>query len=279
MTQSLPKLAILAGGGLSPRQLIGACQEQGRPFLVVCLEGHADADLGAGLPHVVLPLGGMQKFKDLCASEKIEEIVMIGHVRRPSLSELKPDWLTLKVLGKIGLNALGDDGLLRSVGKALEEECGVRLIGADQVMADLLTPAGTLTRAQPDDQSQGDIKRAAHIALELGRLDVGQAVVVQQGIVLGLEAAEGTAALIARVAGLKREGGGGVLVKRAKPQQDKRLDLPAIGPETIAQLAQAGLVGVALEAGRSFILNRKETIEAADKAGLFVLGFAGEGAA
>lgn len=273
MSETLPKLAILAGGGHAPRQVIKACQDQSRPFIVICLEGHADADLGRDLPHEVLSLGAMQRFKELCQREQVKEIVMVGRVRRPSISELKPDWLTLKIIGKIGMNALGDDGLLRSLGKALEEECGVRLIGASDVYSDLLTPEGVLTRVKPDDQSVCDYRRAAQIALKLGELDVGQAVVVQQGLVLGVEAIEGTAALIARAGTFKREGGGGVLVKRAKPQQDVRFDLPAIGPETVEQIKQAGFAGLAVEAGRSLLLDRENTIARANEAGLFIIGF------
>lgn len=267
-----PKLGILAGGGNAPRQLIKACQEIDRPFFVVCLDGNADADLGNGIPHIVLPLGQLQKFKDFCAREEIKEIVMIGRVRRPSITELKPDFLTLKLLARIGLKSLGDDGVLRAVGKVLEEECGVRLVGASEVFADLLAPEGVLTNAAPSAQDEEDIRRAVEIALTLGHLDVGQAVIVQEGIVLGVEAIEGTDALIARARDVRREGEGGVLVKLAKPQQDNRFDLPTIGPDTVHNAKQAGLAGIAVEAGRSLIVDRETTIEAADGAGLFIVG-------
>ncbi|HAX91234.1 MAG TPA: DUF1009 domain-containing protein [Rhodospirillaceae bacterium] len=197
---------------------------------------------------------------------------MIGRVRRPSIAELKPDWLTLKLLTKIGINALGDDGLLRGVGKALEEECGVRVVGVADVFADILAPEGALTKTQVDEQSGEDIKRAVEIARTLGQLDIGQAVIVQQGIVLGVEAIEGTDALIARAALVRREGGGGVLVKLAKPQQDNRFDLPTIGLDTVQNVHAAGLSGIAVEAGRSLILDREKTIEAADMLGIFIVG-------
>lgn len=267
-----PKLGILAGGGNAPRQLIKACQELERPFFVVCLEGHADPDLGEGTAHETLPLGAFVRLKELCARESIDEIIMIGRVRRPSLAELKPDWLTLKILTKIGFHALGDDGLLRGVGKALEDECGVRLVGVADVFADLLTPPGTLTKAAPDEMASQDIQRSVEIAREIGRLDIGQAVVVQQGLVLGVEAIEGTDALIARARQVRREGGGGVLVKLAKPQQDNRFDLPTIGIDTVRNVHEAGLAGIALEAGRSLLLDREKTIEAADMLGLFIVG-------
>ncbi|MFA6279174.1 MAG: UDP-2,3-diacylglucosamine diphosphatase LpxI [Bdellovibrionales bacterium] len=274
-----PKLGILAGGGAAPRQLIAACQALDRPFFVVCLEGHAEPDLaGAGVPHEVLPLGAFARLKELCEREKIEDIIMLGRVRRPSVAELKPDWLTLKILTKIGMNALGDDGLLRGVGKALEDECGVRLVGVADVFADLLAPEGTLTTVVPDELAQEDIRRAVEIASTLGRLDVGQAVIVQQGIILGVEAVEGTDALIERSLGVRRDGGGGVLVKIAKPQQDNRFDLPTIGIDTVRHVHAAGLAGIAVEAGRSLILEREKTIEAADMLGVFIVGLPLNGA-
>lgn len=267
-----PKLGILAGGGVAPFQLVKACQDTGRPFHIVCLEGHAESDLGEGLPHTWLGLGQFGKFKKLCEDQGIEEIVMIGPVRRPSMSELKPDWFTVKFLTKIGLNSLGDDGVLRAIGKVLEEQCNVKLIGAADVFSDLLTPTGILTKIQPNEQSQEDIKRAVEIARTLGSLDVGQAVIVQQGIVLGVEAIEGTDALIARSGEIKREGQGGILVKLAKPQQDNRYDLPSMGVQTIQNAHEAGLAGIAIEGGRSLLIEIEKTIEAADMTGLFIVG-------
>lgn len=269
----LPKLGIIAGGGHAPRQVMAACEAAGRPYVLFCLEGQADPDLPGDKPHLWLGFGAVGKLKDACAGEGIEEIVMIGRVRRPSFFEIKPDWLGIRVLAKIGLHSLGDDGLLRALGKALEEACCVRVIGAQDVAGGLLTPKGVLTRTQPDGQARFDIARGFEIAETLGRLDIGQAVVMQQGLVLGLEAIEGTDALIVRAGRLKRQGGGGVLVKRSKPQQDERLDLPAIGPGTVESLAKAGLMGVAVEAGRSLLIDRARTIEVADEEGLFIVGW------
>jgi len=269
---ALSKLGIIAGGGTAPRHLIEACQKLGREFFVFCLAGQADPDLGADVPHVWLPLGAGAKLKELAAEQKIAEVVMIGKVRRPSLSEIKPDWLALKVITKIGITRLGDDGLLRAIGKVLEEEGGVRVIGAQDVFADLLTPEGDLTTVKPDDMALKDIQRGIEIAEALGRLDIGQSVVVQQGIVLGVEAIEGTDALIERTASLCREGPGGVLVKLAKPQQDNRFDLPTVGPDTIERMKQAGLRGLALEAGRSLLVEREATLILANEAEIFVTG-------
>jgi DUF1009 family protein len=269
---SYPKLGILAGGGSAPLRVIEACRAQGRAFFVICIEGQADKDLTYDAQHIWLPLGAFGKFRELVKAEKIEEITLIGHVRRPSLSELKPDLAAMKALAKIGLNMLGDDALLRAVGQALEEECGVRVIGAHEILGGILMREGKLGTHAPDDQAQQDIKRGIDAARALGTVDVGQSVIVQQGIVLGVEAIEGTDALIARCKNLRREGQGGILVKLAKPQQDDRYDLPTIGPDTIIAAAEGGLRGVAVEAQRSLLIDRDEVRRLADAKGLFVIG-------
>ena len=271
------KLGIIAGGGSAPRFLIEACQKLNRSFYVVCLEGQADKNLGDNLPHTWLPLGAATKLKTLVDEQGIKEVVMIGRVRRPSLLEIKPDWLALKVLTKIGINALGDDALLRAIGNAIEAEAGLRVIGIQDVFKELLTPEGVLGRAKPDEDAAKDIERGIAVARALGELDIGQSVVVQQGMVLGVEAIEGTDALIARIANLRREGAGPVLVKIAKPQQDNRYDLPTIGPDTVAAAAKAGLRGIVLEAERSLLIERERTLMLADEAGIFILGHVMQG--
>lgn len=269
------KLGIIAGGGDAPRRLMQALEETGRPYFLICLEGHADPDLGAGKDHIRIPLGAGAKLRDGAREAGVEDIVMVGRVRRPSITELKPDWLALQKLTKIGLTMLGDDGLLQAVGKIIEEE-GFRLIGAHEVFTDLLTPAGVLGQHHPDAGAWADIRRGIEVATALGQVDVGQAVVVQQGVVLGVEAIEGTDALLTRCAGLKREGEGGVLVKLCKPQQDRRFDLPALGPQTVHNAITAGLRGIAAHAGASLLIDRAQAILDADKAGVFVVGVEGE---
>jgi UDP-2,3-diacylglucosamine hydrolase len=268
----LPKLGIIAGGGTAPRTLIDVCQKLGRDFFVVCLEGQADKDLAKDLPHVWLPLGAAGKLKTLTEDQRIKEIVMIGRVRRPSLSEIKPDWLALKILTKIGIQMVGDDALLQAIGKAMEEEGGVRVVGAQDIFAGLLTPEGQLGQVIPDDTAHADIARGVAVARSLGQLDIGQSVIVQEGLVLAVEAIEGTDALIARSASLCRGGMGAVLVKMAKPQQDNRYDLPTVGPDTIAAMTKATLRGIAIEAGRSLLIDREKTQALADDAGIFILG-------
>jgi DUF1009 family protein len=214
----------------------------------------------------------MGRFKEIVTNEKIEQIVMLGYVRRPSMMEVKPDWLGIKVITKIGLNLLGDDALLQNVGSVLHNETGVEVIAAQDVFANFLTPSGILSRVAPNENAMADIKRGITIARTVGSLDVGQAVVVQQGIVLGVEAIEGTDALITRTAPLMRTGPKPTLIKMAKPQQDHRYDLPSIGLGTIRTLAAHNFAGVAIEAGKSLSIQRDEMIKLSDEAGLFVIG-------
>jgi len=269
---SASRLGIIAGGGTAPQRVIEACRAQKRDFFVFCLIGQADKDITKDEPHLWLSLGEGSKLRDTLASERITEIVMIGSVRRPSLWELKPDFLALKIVTKIGLNLLGDDALLRALGKAIEEECGVHVIGVQDILGGILMREGALGKFQPDPEAEQDIARGIQVARALGHVDVGQSVIVQQGLVLGVEAIEGTDALITRCKNLRREGAGGVLVKLAKPQQDDRFDLPTIGVDTVTTATQSGLRGIAIEAGRSLLIDREKVREMADEAGLFIIG-------
>jgi DUF1009 family protein len=271
----MSRLGIIAGAGGLPRQLVDACQLQGRDFYILGLERQTDPLLVKGLDHGWTRLGALAQGIDLLKSGGVDTLVLAGGVRRPSLPELKPDWRTMKVFMRLGGAAFGDDTLLKAVRDELQAE-GFDFIGAHEILPELLTPARVLGRVQPQTQDDKDIDFAIHITKTLGVLDVGQSAVVQQGISLAVEAIEGTDALLQRVRGLKRKGGGGVLVKSCKPQQDKRFDLPTIGPKTVARAAEAGLSGIAVEAGASLIVEREKTIAAADACGLFIKGFVSE---
>jgi DUF1009 family protein len=264
-------LGILAGGGALPRRLIAACRDAARPCFVVALEGQADAATVEGVPHGWAALGAAGRVFDLLRGAGVREIVLAGAIRRPSLLALKPDVKGAQLLARIGLRAFGDDGLLRAVIEELERE-GFRVVGVQDVLGSLPAPAGQLGGIAPDPQARADIARGVEVARALGTVDVGQAVVVQQGIVLGVEAAEGTDALLMRVGGLRRDGPGGVLVKLAKPAQDRRVDLPTIGVATVDKAAAAGLVGIAVEAGATLVLDLVGVVAAADAAGLFLEG-------
>ncbi|TQF79407.1 LpxI family protein [Elioraea sp. Yellowstone] len=264
-------LGIIAGGGPVPAQLAAAVAATGRPIFVLALDGHADRAALAPFPHAGIRLGAVGAGLAHLRAHGVTDLVLVGTVRRPSLLTLMPDAEGARLIARIGRAAFaGDDGLLAAIVRVLEEE-GFRVHGVHDVMAGLTAPEGVLTARAPSAADETDILRGAAVCRLLGEADVGQAVVVQQGLVLGVEAIEGTDALLARCAALRRDGPGGVLVKRAKPGQELRADLPTIGVRTVEGAAAAGLVGIAVEAGRTLMPERAATIAAADARGLFLV--------
>jgi DUF1009 family protein len=264
------RLGIIAGSGELPRRLVESCRAAGREVFVLALEGAAEPLALDGVPHAWCRLGAAARGLALLRENEVRDLVLAGGVRRPSLSALRPDWRAAKLFARIGYRGLGDDGLLSAIVGELERE-GFRVIGAEQLLASGLAAEGLVGGLRPDAQAMADIEHGLRIARVLGELDIGQAVVVQQGLVLGVEAIEGTDALLRRCGALSREGPGGVLVKVEKPGQERRADRPTIGPRTVTHAAAAGLRGIAIEAGATIILDRDQVAAAADRAGLFVL--------
>lgn len=270
-SDSVERLGIIAGSGGLPRRIVESCRALGRDFFVLALEGAAESEVVEGVPHAWCRLGAAARGLALLRENRVTELVLAGAVRRPSLASLRPDWRAAKLFARIGYRALGDDGLLSAVIAELEVE-GFRVTGADQLLTAGLIEEGPLGRCRPDAQAIADIEHGAKVARMLGTLDIGQAVIVQQGLVLGVEAIEGTDDLLRRCAALRRAGPGGVLVKVEKPGQERRADRPTIGPATVTLAAAAGLRGIAVEAGATIVLDRDEVRAAADRARLFVVG-------
>ena len=266
------KVGIIAGGGTLPAKVAAAAQAAGRGVFILGLEGHADPAVLAPWPHEIHRMGAAGRILAALRMHKCQDLVMIGPVRRPSLLDMRPDAEGARILVRLGRAAFGgDDGLLAAVIRIFSEE-GFSVIGAHEVMRDALAPAGLLTRVGPDAQAMGDIDRGVCVTRLLGSADVGQGCVVQQGLVLAVEAIEGTDAMLARAGALRRDGIGGVLVKLVKPGQDRRADLPTIGPQTVRNASAAGLRGVAFEAQATILAEREACLAAADAAGLFLLG-------
>jgi DUF1009 family protein len=265
-------LGILAGGGRLPGQVAAAAQAAGRPIFLVGLEGFADPAVLRPWPHEIIRMGAAGRILAALRRHGCQDLVLIGPVRRPSLLDMRPDAKGARILAGIGRAAFaGDDGLLAAVIRVFSEE-GFRVIGAQDVLREALAPAGLLTRSAPDAMALADISRGVTVVRALGAVDVGQGCVVQQGLVLAVEAAEGTDAMLARCGGLVRPGPGGVLVKLVKPDQERRADLPTIGPDTVRAAAAAGLRGIAFEAGGTILADRAAAVAEADAAGLFLLG-------
>ncbi len=265
------KLGIVAGGGALPGYLARAAQDQGREVFVLAIEDHADPVVIKPFPHTWIRMGGIAKAIDACRENGVEEIVMGGPVIRPSFSQLRPDGRALKFLAK-GAFKKGDDGLLSAVVETLEKDEGFRVLAVQDIARGILARHGTIGAIKPSDRDLNDVERGVTVLGAIGSVDVGQAAAIQDGIVLGVEAIEGTDALIARATGLRREGRGPVLVKMPKLGQEYRVDLPAIGPETVRACAKGGFAGIAVEVGSCLLLEENRVIEIADAAGLFVLG-------
>ncbi|MBR5154216.1 MAG: UDP-2,3-diacylglucosamine diphosphatase LpxI [Alphaproteobacteria bacterium] len=266
------KLGIIAGGGDLPQKLIQYCQSINRDFFVLAIKDNANEELfSSDVPHAWIRIGEAGTGFKLLKEKEVKELVLIGTIRRPSFKDLIPDLRTTLFFAKLGAKSVGDDGILRALVKEIEEE-GIKVVGIQEVIPDLLAPVGLLTKASPNKEDEEDIKRGSDLARELGRLDVGQAVVVQQGLVLGLEGIEGTDKLIIRCKDYKRQGKGPVLVKLRKPQQDMRIDLPTIGVKTVENAYQSGFKGIAIHAGNTLIVNQEETIALANKYKMFIKG-------
>ena len=268
----MKKLGIIAGNGTLPLCLIEACEKSKRPYFVIAIKGGmAVGTLRKDQPHAWVRIGAVGKALRLLKKNDVEEVVMIGGVKRPSFVGLFPDWRGWKILMKVGRRALGDDALLKVLISEIETE-GMVVKGIDTILPQLLVKKGVYGRVLPTTQDMADIKRGFQVAKKLGEADVGQSVVVQQGLVLAVEGIEGTDALIIRSKALKRKGGRGVLVKTVKPQQDRRADLPTIGPSTIQLAYESGLAGIAVGADSVMFSQAEQAVRLANQLGLFIIG-------
>ena len=271
----MQKRGLIAGGGSRPVEIARHCERSGRPLFVIRLKGFA----GTGLePFAGAEVGLAELGKCIKALRRAgcEAVCLAGNVSRPDFSSLLPDLRGLAVLpAAIAAARRGDDALLRMLVGEFEKE-GFAVEGAPEVMDDLGLPIGLLGAIAPGAGHMADAERALHVARAIGALDIGQAAAVCRGLVLAVEAIEGTDAMLTRAGALRRDGFGGVLVKLVKPGQDKRADLPTVGPDTVRNAAAAGLRGLAFEAGATILAEREACLAVADAAGLFLLGLDSE---
>lgn len=269
MTQ---KIGLIAGSGVLPRLIRDHCQRQNIPLHMIGVQDNVDPDTLKDVSYDVIGLGQVKQAIKCLQEEKVTDIIFAGGITRPSFKSLKMDALAMKWLFKFGKKAFGDDGLLHAITQEFER-LGFHIVGAHEFLKDILMPFGVLGHSQPTEEEKRDVLRGFQVAKALGREDIGQAVVIENGVVLAVEAIEGTARLIARAKAYKREAHAGVLVKACKPQQDKRVDLPTIGPDTIKQAQACGLRGIAVEAKRGLILEKERVITLADEYDIFLYGF------
>lgn len=270
-------LAILCGGGDFPIQVAQAALQQGRNPVMVGVVGAADKRIEA-FPHFWVHMGEVGKLFRSLKERDIGEIAIVGAMTRPEFSDLRLDWGALRRFsGLASLFRGGDNRLLVGIAGFFEKE-GVAVVGVHQIAPQLLVSPGALSALAPSAQAQADARIGAGLIAALSPFDAGQAVVVANGRVLAVEAAEGTDAMLARIADLRAahrlrlRGKAGVLVKAPKRDQDMRLDMPAVGLRTIEGARRAELEGIALSSGRVLIADRAAFVRAADEARLFVFG-------
>ena len=275
-------VAIICGGGSIPFAVADAIVRQGRRPVLFPFRGWADAKAVERYPHYWSYIGQFGRFLRIARREGCRDVIFIGSLVRPAIWEIRLDWKTLRLLPWIIRQFYGGDDHLLSGMARLFEEHGFRLLAAQDVAPEILMPEGLLAGKTPSERDQADIAHGLALIEAIGGFDVGQAVVVANKHVLGVEAAEGTDQLLARMAELRRSRrirspeGTGVLVKAPKPAQDRRFDLPSIGPATVEAAATAGLAGIAVLAGGTIVAEPARMVSSADKAGLFVVGVSPE---
>lgn len=279
MTMPGKTLGIIVGAGELPIAIARAAKSDGREVFLLGLEGVTDPTVIEPFPHAFTGLGELGKAIKLLRDAQCSEITFAGKVARVEFSKLKLDAKGALALPRILAAAIkGDDALLRALLAMFERE-GLKVVGSAEVARGLLAPTGALGKLKPGADDQADIEHGLRVVEAMGALDIGQAAVVCRGLVLAVEAAEGTDAMLTRVASLPETLRGtparrkGVMVKTVKPHQERRVDLPVVAARTVELVAAAGLSGLAIQAGGVLLVDRQKMSEAADRLGVFVHGF------
>jgi DUF1009 family protein len=271
-------VAIVSGGGTLPYATADAAMQRGRRAVLLALRGSADPQRVAAYPHHWIAVGQIGRMCRLARQEGCRDMVFIGGLVRPTLGQLRFDFETLRLLPRLAKIFRGGDGHFFHGIVSIFEERGFNVLGAHEVAPRILVPDGPLGRHRPGAGDLADIARGLEFLRATGPFDVGQAVVIAQNRILGVEAAEGTDHMLARFADVRQSGriripvGTGVLVKAPKQGQDRRIDLPSIGPKTIESAINAGLRGIAVVAGSALVAEPERIAEMADRANLFVVG-------
>lgn len=267
------KLGIICGDGDLPLQLIMKCEEIGRPFFLVGFKGSTPSDLMENHDHAWSQLGQVKNTLNLLREAGVQEIVLVGRFRRPGWRELKLDALGIKWVSSMMGSIFGDDALLSTIVHRLESEEGFKVVSAESIVgASLLMPSGLKTTCSPDESDWKDIHQGFKILNKLGEADVGQAVVMQDGLIIAVEAIEGTDGLIERTPPLLRNGPSPILIKSVKPHQERRIDRPTIGPHTIKNLVKSGFKGLALAANEVIVLHPDDVFNLANAHDIFIVG-------
>ncbi len=268
----IKKVAIIAGSGALPRHVYDGCLKQGLEPMLIGLSSNTEVERFPEVELEIFPMHAVSKVLKKMRDGGVSHVVFAGKVKRSSLSKLLLDSKGARLLANIMKAGLNDNSLLVTILEFFEKE-GFTVISPEKIATDIVVKKGKLTQCEPTKEHWRDIKKGQEILRGIASYDVGQALIIQSGLVLGVEAAEGTDELIKRCGSIMNpEESGGILVKACKPKQDKRVDLPCIGLQTIHNLHGNGLVGVAIEAGAALMLDEQKTLEEADKLGIFIYG-------
>jgi UDP-2,3-diacylglucosamine hydrolase len=271
-------VALICGGGSLPFAVADAVARRGRSVVLFAIQGWADAERIAAYRHHWMSFGQFGWFCRVARAEGCRDVTFIGSLLRPAIRQIRPDFKTLRLLPRVfRIFRGGDDHLLSGIASIFEEH-GFRLVGAHEIAPEILMPEGPLGRERPSGRDHADIAKGLELLNATSPFDIGQAAVVVDGRVLAIEAAEGTDLMLTRVAQLRHSGqiekasDRGVLVKAAKRGQDHRLDLPSIGPQTVAGAKRAGLAGIAATAASTVVAEPERIGLAADREKMFVIG-------
>jgi len=268
----MQRVGLIAGNGRFPLIFAHTARAAGVEVVAVAHEGETLAELGEAVTHLTwVRVGQLQRIIQTFQDAGIERAVMAGGIRKAALlNGFAPDERAQRFLAR--LTSFGDDALLRGVAAELES-AGIRIVESTLFLSPILAPVGPLTQRMPNDAQWEDVRRGVAVAKALGRWDIGQSVVLKSGMVLAVEAIEGTDATIRRGASP-----GAVVVKVSKPQQDLRFDVPAVGTETVRVCVAAGVSVLAVEAGKTLLLDKESLLSQADAAGLSMVGIEAGGA-
>jgi hypothetical protein len=264
----MQRLGLIAGNGRFPLLFVQAAQAQGVEIVAVAHEGETLPDIATLLPHVTwVRVGELGKIIDTFHQAGITQAVMVGGIYKVSaLTHVQPDARGLAFISR--LPSLQDDVILREVARELESE-GIAVVASTLFLSSLLPQEGVLTTRCPDAQQWADIRLGFAVAQDIGRWDIGQSVVVKRGTVLAVEGVEGTNATIRR--GGTFGGPGTVVVKASKPQQDLRFDIPAVGPDTVAVMQEVGAAVLAVEAGKTLMIDKLQMLREAERYDLCIV--------
>jgi len=270
MSNFINPIGLILGSGSLPDHLVRLLKRENRPFVIIAFVGQTDPALVEKEKHCWVSLGEIEKPLEYLKQQGVQDLIFSGAIKRPSLKDLSLDKKAAKWIATIGIKAFGDDGLLSGIVSLVAKE-GFRIMGVQDFLKNLQTSPGVLGEQTVNPTDWEDINRGIDVLKALGSLDIGQAVIIENRVVLSIEGAEGTDALIQRTKTLQKTPQGGVLVKLPKPNQSHLIDLPTIGLQTLENVKSNGLRGIAIGADSTLVLDRETLIDTANKAGIFVV--------